>query len=152
MCASYRDPVEADGLARQLLRKVAYSDDGWRLGPVVAVYVDVDSDQAEWVGVQLDPASERCVPLVRTRSDKGSRLVFALSRRAVAESPAVPGRDLSRDDQDEMFRYYGQVISGSNWYDPANARSLTDDGPIQLRRLTRQDLMARRHLWAVSRA
>ena len=146
--------MESDGPARRLLRKVAYADDGCRLGPIVAVYLDVDTDRAEWVGVQVDQASrsERCVPLVRTRTEAESRLVVGLGRRAVVESPAVPGRDLSRNDEDEMFRYYAQVISGIVWDCPVGTHPLTGDGPIRLCRLTRQDLLARRHLRAVSTA
>jgi hypothetical protein len=136
-CSPYRGRVGPDALGRQFLDAVAYTEDACRLGPVVAVYVDVDTGRPEFVGVQLDGAgSERLVPLVRTGMPEDRRLVVALAPNAVADSPGGIGADLSQDDTDELFRYYADRITGTSWDGFRPPDRLTGTGRVGLRRLT----------------
>lgn len=136
--SSYRGPVKLDGLGRQLLGAVAYAEGACRLGPVAAVYVDVDSGRPDFVGVELDCVSraERLVPLVRANLRDDGRMIVALTADAVVHSPRVTGSDLSRDDSDELFRYDAESITGTSWGRSHRPGLLAGDGPLGLRRIT----------------
>jgi hypothetical protein len=56
---------------------------------------------------------------------------------AIRQQPGVTGSDLSRDDTDELFRYYAESITGTSWGRSHRPGPLTGEGPLGLRRLTR---------------
>ena len=92
-------------------------DDGEKLGAVAGVYFDNASDQPEWVAVRsgLFGLNEPLVPLA-TAELRSDRLYVPFDKEQLRRAPHhEPGRELSPQDEIDLFRHYG--ISYDTWAD-----------------------------------
>ena len=87
----------------------AVDQDNDRIGKVGQVYVDADDQRPTWVSVKsgLFGTSETLVPLDGANWDsKALRVAFSKDR--VKDAPRVePDAELSSDEQDRLYDYYG---------------------------------------------
>jgi uncharacterized protein (TIGR02271 family) len=92
-----------------LVGATAYSTNGDRLGRIGQIYLDNDTGQPEWVTVRtgLFGSNESFVPLERAElTDDGVRVPYDKDR--VKEAPSIQtDRELSEQDEDELYAYYG---------------------------------------------
>ena len=89
--------------------------DGDRLGKVEEVFLDVETDQPEWILVNLGlfGARQTFVPVAKAdlRSDS---VVLPYEKSFVKDAPDVEaGRELSQDDESRLYEYYGLQYSES---------------------------------------
>ncbi|MCY1136546.1 PRC and DUF2382 domain-containing protein [Actinoplanes sp. Pm04-4] len=85
-----------------------YSTDGDKIGSAGQVYLDNDTGEAAWVAVRtgLFGKKESFVPIQDATLD-GDRLEVPFSKDKVKHAPRVDhDRELSPDDEDELYRYY----------------------------------------------
>jgi stress response protein YsnF len=107
--------------------------DGEKLGTVAGVYFDNDTDQPEWVAVRsgLFGLDESLVPLA-TAKLRGDELHIPFDKEQLRSAPHhEPGRELSPQDEIDLFRHYG--ISYVTWADtqptPATSSGTTVSSP-----------------------
>jgi stress response protein YsnF/sporulation protein YlmC with PRC-barrel domain len=108
--------VHNDDLAR-LDGAEIIGGDGEKLGTVAGVYFDNDTDQPEWVAVRsgLFGLNESLVPLA-TAELRGDVLQVPFDKEQLKRAPHhEPGRELSPQDEIDLFRHYG--ISYDTWAD-----------------------------------
>ncbi len=87
-----------------------------RIGKVGQVYLDSESDRPVWVSVKsgLFGTSETLVPLDGADWDSKA-LHLAFSKDRVKDAPRVePDAELSPDEQDRLYDYYGLGQGGSS--------------------------------------
>jgi uncharacterized protein (TIGR02271 family) len=88
--------------------------DGEKIGKVEDLYVDDDSQQPEWVSVSTGffGSHVSLVPLAGA-SDEGGDLRVPYSKDQVKSAPHYdPGRELSDEEEADLFRHYGLSYSG----------------------------------------
>jgi stress response protein YsnF len=102
-------------------------DDGEKLGTVAGVYFDNASDQPEWVAVRsgLFGLNESLVPLA-TAEVRGDRLHVPFDKEQLRRAPHhEPGRELSPQDEIDLFRHYG--ISYDTWAETQPTQATSSD-------------------------
>lgn len=86
------------------------ADDGTKIGSIGQVYLDDETSQPEWVTTRtgLFGGAESFVPLAQA-SLSGDDLVVPFDKDKVKDAPRVSDSDghLSRDQEAELYRYYG---------------------------------------------
>ena len=88
--------------------------DDTKLGTVVAVYYDNDTDRPQWVTVRsgLFGSHVSVVPLLDAEFD-GSELRVPYDKEKLRAAPHHnPGGELSPKDEEDLFRYYGLLGYG----------------------------------------
>ena len=81
--------------------------EGQTIGTVVDVYVDVESDQPEWLLVDLDPSGgEVLVPLLRADQQKQVVTVPYTGDEVRNAPPVDESEELSADDEHRLLDYY----------------------------------------------
>ncbi len=87
------------------------SDDGSKIGSVSQVFLDDQTGEPEWVTVKtgLFGGGESFVPLV-SATIAGDEVRVPFDKDTVKDAPRVDDSEghLSRDEEAELFRYYGQ--------------------------------------------
>ena len=87
---------------------------GDKLGKVDEVYLDNETEKPEWVAVKtgLFGSNISLVPVAAADFD-GSNLTVPFSKDQVKNAPNHdPGREISADDERELFSYYGIPYGG----------------------------------------
>lgn len=82
---------------------------GDKIGSIDEIYVDNQTGEPEWalVNTGLFGTSSNFVPLADA-STRGDDVVVAHSKDTVKDAPQLgEGQELSRDDEAELYRYYG---------------------------------------------
>jgi uncharacterized protein (TIGR02271 family) len=104
--------------------------DGAKLGNVDAIYYDNDTDKPEWAAVKsgLFGGHVSLVPLQQGNWD-GSVLTVPFDKEALQQAPHHdPDTELSRTDEDELYRHYGMPSSGrAPTGGPTHASTADDD-------------------------
>lgn len=103
--------------ARQLDGATVKDRNSSRVGEVSAVYLDNDTQQPEWVLVQISSVSglESFVPLAEASMTNGE-LLFPYDSYQVMGAPSSQGDELSQDDQARLYRHYGlSYPQDSSW-------------------------------------
>ncbi|GAA4755593.1 PRC and DUF2382 domain-containing protein [Amnibacterium soli] len=93
----------------------AVGPDDDRIGKVGQIYIDQDDEQPVWVSVKsgLFGTSESLVPLQGAEWDR-SALHLAFPKDRVKDAPRVdPDGELSSEEQERLYEYYGMGASGS---------------------------------------
>lgn len=83
--------------------------DGDKIGTIDEIYVDQDTGNPEWalVNTGMFGTSSNFVPLADA-SAKGDEVMAAHTKDTVKDAPQLgEGQELSRDDEAELYRYYG---------------------------------------------
>ncbi len=85
-----------------------YAANGVPLGPIVDIYVDEQTNRAEWATVETSPGGDvRFVPLEGVRAEQ-TKLVGPWEDDVVETAPALPyDGALTEEDEAELFRHYG---------------------------------------------
>lgn len=100
---------------QSLLGGVAHGSDGENIGSIGHVYLDNATGEPAWVTVRTGPGGsrERFVPLDQAElTDDGLRLPYDEER--VAGAPAIEAdRELTEQEEDELYAYYGIGTSGT---------------------------------------
>jgi hypothetical protein len=107
-----------------------YSADRELVGEVDALYIDMRTHRVRYLAVALRDASSRriapwrvLVPVgcARRYDERAAVLLTSLSARQLARAPRIPGRALTRADEDATLAAYGMCTSleqsGSGLYD-----------------------------------
>jgi uncharacterized protein (TIGR02271 family) len=111
------------------------SQDGQKIGKVEEVYLDDDSGRPEWVSVKtgMFGSNTSLLPLSEADITEGT-LVVPFAKDKVKGAPNQdPGQQLSRSDEDDLYRYYGIDASGGADVSDAAPRdaSATSDAGIR---------------------
>lgn len=88
---------------------------GEKVGTVEEIYLDQESDQAEWALVRTGLFSGRSsfVPLVEATPD-GDRLRVPYEKDRIKDAPRIdPDHELSQDEERELYAFYGMGYSES---------------------------------------
>jgi hypothetical protein len=88
---------------------------GEPIGSIETIYQDKASGQPEWALLEAGAAgpAPTFVPLV-SASEEGGTVRVPFDRRLVERAPSVPaGRELSEDQEDQLYRHYGVPYSRS---------------------------------------
>ena len=83
--------------------------DGEKIGKVEELYLDTQTEQPEWISVStgLFGGHVSLVPLAQATEEAGS-LRVPFSKDQVKSAPHYdPGRELSREEEADLFRHYG---------------------------------------------
>jgi uncharacterized protein (TIGR02271 family) len=94
---------------QSLVGKNVIGSDGDKIGKVEELYYDTDSQQPEWISVITGwfGAHRSLVPLADAREESDDLLV-PYAKAHVQEAPHYdPGRELSEEDEADLFRHYG---------------------------------------------
>ena len=94
----------------------AVGPDNDKIGKVGQIYIDQDSQQPVWASVKsgLFGTSESLVPLQGADWDR-SALHLAFHKDRVKDAPRVdPDAELSPEEQERLYEYYGLTGSGSS--------------------------------------
>lgn len=96
-----------------------YSTDGDKVGTAGQIYLDDQTGRPEWVTVRtgLFGTKESFVPL--NQADlSGDRITVSFDKARVRNAPRIaPDGDLSSDEEDELYTYYGLASSGGRLSD-----------------------------------
>jgi len=77
------------------------------LGKIVHIYLDRDTEQAEWALVAVAGRRRRTFVPLAGAARKGNRVAVAVSKAAMSDAPAIrPGRELSDDDAARLYGHY----------------------------------------------
>src|SRR4051794_24667446 len=102
-----------------LIGGTAYSTDGDKIGSIGQVYLDNSSGEPAWVTVKtgLFGSNESFVPLEQAElTDDGVRVPYDKER--VKGAPNIEtDRELSEQEEDELYGYYGLGGAGTTGYD-----------------------------------
>jgi uncharacterized protein (TIGR02271 family) len=85
------------------------AEDGSKLGTIVDIYVDRETDEPEWALVKMGLLGSKSnfVPL-RDATMEGSDILVPYSKDHVQGAPTMDADgDLSQQDEAELYRYYG---------------------------------------------
>ncbi|MGR6967494.1 PRC-barrel domain-containing protein [Geodermatophilus sp. URMC 61] len=86
--------------------------EGTELGAITAVLADESTGRPEWVYVEVEGASA-VVPALDA-DGSGGRVTVAVTRAQVTAAPSVGGaRELSTDQEADLYRHYGIAASSS---------------------------------------
>jgi uncharacterized protein (TIGR02271 family) len=99
---------------QSLVGKGVVGSEGEKIGKVEEVYFDTDSEQPEWVSVTTGwfGGHRSLVPLAEANDD-GDDLRVPYVKEQVQGAPHYdPGKELSEEDEGDLFRYYGVAVSG----------------------------------------
>jgi uncharacterized protein (TIGR02271 family) len=94
---------------QSLVGKNVVGTDGEKIGKVEEIYVDTDSQQPEWISVTTGwfGTHRSLVPLAEA-SEEGDDVRLPYAKAHVQEAPHFdPGRELSEEDEADLFRHYG---------------------------------------------
>jgi len=94
----------------------AVGPDNDKIGKVGQIYIDQDNEQPVWVSVKsgLFGTSETLVPLQGADWDR-SALHLAFHKDRVKDAPRVdPDAELSPEEQERLYEYYGLAGAGSS--------------------------------------
>lgn len=94
----------------------AVGPDNDKIGKVGQIYIDQDNEQPVWVSVKsgLFGTSETLVPLQGADWDR-SALHLAFHKDRVKDAPRVdPDAELSPEEQERLYEYYGMTGSGAS--------------------------------------
>jgi uncharacterized protein (TIGR02271 family) len=92
-----------------------YDSNGEKIGKIEEIYVDADSGQPEWALVHTGMFGTKStfVPL-REASDDGGAVSVPYDKSQVKDAPNMDADgDLSRSEEDELYRYYGIASGGA---------------------------------------
>ncbi len=96
------------------------SEDGSKIGKVEQVFLDDETSEPEWVTVKtgMFGGAETFVPLQDARVD-GDEVTVPFSKDKVKDAPRIEDQDghLSREEESELYRYYGIAESSSSHHD-----------------------------------
>lgn len=96
---------------QNLVGKNVVGSDGEKIGSVEELYLDTDSQQPEWISVTTGwfGTHRSLVPLSDASEDGGDvRVPYAKAQ--VQKAPHYdPGRELSTEDEADLFRHYGKA-------------------------------------------
>ena len=109
MAVDVSDPTELRGAD-------VTGSDGDKIGKVEEVYLDNDTERPEWASVKtgMFGGNVSLVPLA-TATFSGGDLSVPFTKDRVKDAPNHdPGRELSPDDERELFEYYGIDYGGAN--------------------------------------
>ena len=93
---------------RKLLGATAHDPSGDKVGRIVQVYYDDDTDQPKWITVHtgLFGTNESFVPLQGARFNGGG-VTLGYDKQKIKNAPNVAqDRHLSRDEEVQLYRYY----------------------------------------------
>src|SRR3954452_12818339 len=114
-----------------LIGGTAYTTDGDKIGNIGQVYLDNASGEPAWVTVKTGffGTSESCVPLEEAKlTDDGVRVPYDKDR--VKGAPNIEtDRELSEQEEDELYSYYGRGSSGEAT--GTGRPDITDGEPIR---------------------
>lgn len=79
------------------------------IGRAQAVMVDPDSHDARWLSVALSDGSAAVLPVQAASVDSAGRLVVPYGPATVAAAPKVVDDIVTREDAEDLLRYYGFV-------------------------------------------
>jgi len=116
-----------------LIGGTAYTTDGDKIGNIGQVYLDNASGEPAWVTVKtgLFGSSESFVPLDQAElTDDGVRVPYDKDR--VKNAPNIEtDRELSEQEEDQLYSYYGLATSGYATTTGAGDRTdITDGEPV----------------------
>jgi uncharacterized protein (TIGR02271 family) len=116
-----------------LIGGTAYTTDGDKIGNIGQVYLDNASGEPAWVTVKtgLFGSSESFVPLDQAElTDDGVRVPYDKDR--VKNAPNIEtDRELSEQEEDQLYSYYGLATSGYATSTGAGDRpDITDGEPV----------------------
>ncbi len=106
--------LERDRLLQQRGEDL-YDANGDKIGKIEEIYLDADSGEPEWalVNTGLFGTKSSFVPL-RDASDDGGSVTVPYDKAQVKDAPKMdPDGELSRDEEDELYRHYGIGSGGS---------------------------------------
>ena len=111
--------MPAFDVVRRWKGRVALDRDGHRIGSVVEIYYDAETDEPGWALLDLEQSDGKTslVPLgVASELSVGIRLPF--ERATVRRAPGMPpGRRLWPQDEAALYRYYGREYTGASLAD-----------------------------------
>ncbi|HET7397877.1 MAG TPA: PRC and DUF2382 domain-containing protein [Intrasporangium sp.] len=120
----------------EVIGGTVYGSDGDKIGQVGQVYLDDVTDQPEWVTVQtgLFGTKETFIPIAEAQFDNGDvRVPFDKSKVKGAPNVDAEQGHLSREEEEELYRYYGLDYSrqtsdsdGADDVDTTRTAGLTD--------------------------
>ena len=87
--------------------------DGDKLGRVEDIFLDIDTNQPEWVLVNtgLFGKNQTFVPLANA-TRQGDQIRVAYDKAKVKDAPNMePGRELSQEEEARLYEYYGMGYS-----------------------------------------
>src|SRR5918997_4580795 len=102
-------PTPSIETARGWLGRVMVDRDGNRIGEVVDIYLDTETDRPEWAVVRTGLFGLRStfVPLAEAR-EVGDELQVPHQRSQVKQAPNIePDGQLSAAEETELYRHYG---------------------------------------------
>jgi len=103
--------------ARELIGRDLTTQDGEKIGRIGQIFLDDETGRPEWVTVHtgLFGTSESFVPLAdASLSDAGCMVPYEKSRIKDAPNIDVDAGHLSRDEEAQLYEYYGLSYSQSN--------------------------------------
>ena len=92
-----------------------YDNDGDKIGKIEEIYLDADSGQPEWalVNTGMFGTKSSFVPL-RDASDNDGTVTVPYDKAQVKDAPKMdPDGELSRDEEDDLYRHYGFDSGGT---------------------------------------
>lgn len=92
-----------------LVGAVVVDGSGEVVGRAAAMLVDPAALEARWLLVTLPDGTEAVVPMQVASVDATGWLVVPYGAGTVAGAPKVNGRIVTRQDADDLLRYYGFV-------------------------------------------
>jgi len=112
--------IDRNDFDRLLDHGTVVAEDGSKIGKVSQIFLDDDTSRPEWVTVStgLFGGAESFVPL-RDATVSGDDLRVPFTKDIVKDAPRVSDSDghLERDEEDELYRYYG--IAGESTHGTA---------------------------------
>ena len=92
-----------------------YDSNGDKIGKIEEIYLDADSGEPEWalVNTGLFGTKSSFVPL-RDATDDGGTVTVPYDKSQVKDAPKMdPDGELSRTEEDDLYRHYGIGSGGS---------------------------------------
>jgi len=114
---------------RGLVGHAVIGTDGAEIGPLHQVYFDDETHAPEWITVQTGRfgAKESFVPLEQARA-VGDHIEVPFDKKKVKDAPKIaPDDDLTRDEEAELYRYYGTRPGGGQ---PAAGQGAPTPGTV----------------------
>jgi uncharacterized protein (TIGR02271 family) len=118
-----------------------YDSDGDKIGKIEEIYLDADSGEPEWalVNTGLFGTKSSFVPLRNARDDGGS-ISVPFDKSQVKDAPKMdPDGELSHDEENELYRYYGVGDTGTATGTAGGAAGTTRDRDVDVELTDRDD-------------
>jgi uncharacterized protein (TIGR02271 family) len=99
-----------------LVGKNVMGSDGEKIGKVEELYFDTDSERPEWIAVTTGwfGTHRSLVPLAQA-SEEGDAVRVPYTKAQVQDAPHYdPGRELSEEDEADLFFHYGTPGAGQS--------------------------------------